>query len=134
MPPRRLAADAVQVLEGELVEVLVGQAALGQRLDVGGGFAYVAPGLARRQRRDGELVDPGGPPPLDHRPRAPPWALVPVPRRRVPPAASVGMESWSIPEARNASITSGSARKARALARRIRQLRMQAAADAQDRK
>src|SRR5580704_15145866 len=55
---RRLGPDAVKVLQGELVEVLVGHPALGQRLDVRVGFAYVAPGLAGIQRRKAELVGP----------------------------------------------------------------------------
>ena len=55
---RRLGPDAVEVLKGELVEVLVGHPAPGQRLDVRVGFAYVAPGLAGIQRRQAELVGP----------------------------------------------------------------------------
>ena len=45
-----LGPDAVKVLEGELIQVLVGQAALGQRVHVGTGLADVAPGLAGGQR------------------------------------------------------------------------------------
>ena len=44
--PPGLGPDAVKVLEGKLVEVLVGQAPLGQRGHVSAGLADVAPGLA----------------------------------------------------------------------------------------
>ena len=52
---------AVEVLKRELVQVLVGQPALGQRVHVGAGLAYVAPGLAGVQRRRAELVHARGP-------------------------------------------------------------------------
>jgi len=44
------------VLQGELVQVLVGQAAPGQRVHVGGRLADVAPGLAGVQRGCAELA------------------------------------------------------------------------------
>ena len=47
---------AVKVLEGQLVEVLAGQAPMGQRVDVGARLADVAPSLAWVQRRRIELV------------------------------------------------------------------------------
>jgi hypothetical protein len=49
--PPRLLADAVQVLQRELVQVLVGQPAPGQRFGVGVRLADVTPGLAGVQRR-----------------------------------------------------------------------------------
>ena len=60
MPRASLRAHAVQVLQRELVQVLVGQPALGQRFGVGVRLADVAPGLAGVQRRRAELVHARG--------------------------------------------------------------------------
>ena len=54
--PPGLGPDAVEVLERELVQVLVGQAPLGQRVHVGARLADVAPGLTGVERRRAELV------------------------------------------------------------------------------
>ena len=51
-----LGAYSVQVLQGDLIQVLVGQPALGQRFGVGAWLAHVAPGLAGVQRRRAELI------------------------------------------------------------------------------